>query len=117
MDAMILVTTVVTTLLTVVVTKLCHSTSRKLTDITERFEALEEAQMHQLKTQIVDIFEASRHRGYVTPMELDIANSLADSYFKLHGNHYVRALIARLNDDTLIQGEPIPESKIGDKAC
>jgi len=111
MDIMLVATTAITTVLTIVITKICHTTSKKMTDITDRFEAMEEAQMHQLKSQIVDIFEISQVRGYVTPIELDIANSLADSYFKLHGNHYIHALIAHLNDDTIIKGDPVPKTK------
>ena len=57
-----------------------------------------ESQRNQLKASIVALYERAVERGYVTPMELDTANRMADSYFELGGNHYVHAVIARLNE-------------------
>lgn len=67
-------------------------------------KVLLESQRNQLKASIVALYERAVERGYVTPMELDTANRMADSYFALGGNHYVHAVIARLNE-TEIRGE------------
>ena len=54
-------------------------------------EALLESQRNQLKADIVRIYEAAKERKYITYMELDTLNRLADSYFALGGNHYIHS--------------------------
>ena len=60
-------------------------------------EALMESQRNQLKGSIVDRFERAEERGYVTQIELESVNRMYDSYKRLGGNHYVKALISKLN--------------------
>lgn len=68
---------------------------------------LMECNRNQNKAMIVSLFEDARSRGdVVTPMELDTANRLADSYFALGGNHYIHTVIKQLNEMEII-GEPI----------
>lgn len=74
-------------------------------------EALMECNRNQNKNEIVGLYQGAVQRGYITPFELDCANRLADSYFELGGNHYIHALIGRMNDEMPIVGEPIPEER------
>ena len=83
--------------------------ARKLSVIARDFSTLKESQRNQLKAGIVDKYERAKYRGYVTPMELDSANRLADSYFALGGNHHVHAIMKHLNEDMEINGEEIPQ--------
>lgn len=69
--------------------------------------ALIESQRNQLKAQIVEIYERAKDRGYITYMELDTINRLADSYFSLGGNHYIHAVIKKANAMP-VGGEEIP---------
>lgn len=83
--------------------------ARQLSKLAKRFGALEKSQRNQLKAQIVAVYECSKERGYITPMELETVNRRADSYFDLGGNHYIHAVMKRLNEDMEIKGEEIPE--------
>ena len=80
----------------------------KLDELLEEHAALMECNRNQNKSRIVEIYQTASLRSYITPMELDTVNRLADSYFKLGGNHYVHALVRRMNDEMPIVGEPIP---------
>lgn len=83
-------------------------TARRVIALARRFDTLADSQRNQLKAHIVEIYERSRRRGYVTPMELEAANRMADSYFELGGNHYVKAVMRRLNDEVETRGDAIP---------
>ena len=82
-----------------------HKVSRLMKD----FVTLKDSQRNQLKADIVEKYERAKERGFITPMELDTANRVADSYFTLGGNHYVHAIIAHMNNDMEIKGESIPD--------
>lgn len=72
-------------------------------------EALLESQRNQLKASIVATYERAMDRGYITPMELDTVNREFDSYKKLGGNHYIHALVKRMNEEIPVIDESIPE--------
>lgn len=82
---------------------------RKVSRLMKDFVTLKDGQRNQLKADIVEKYERAKERGFITPMELDTANRVADSYFDLGGNHYVHAIIAHLNNDMEIKGESIPD--------
>lgn len=69
---------------------------------------LMETERNDLKSHIVAIYERAKERGYVTPMELETANRLFDSYRKLGGNSYIEVIMHDLNNNTEIVGMPIP---------
>lgn len=71
-------------------------------------EAMITSQRNQLKAQIVEIYERAKDRGYITYMELDTLNRLADSYFALGGNHYIHAVVKKANNNMPVGGEEIP---------
>lgn len=77
----------------------------------EEHAVLLESQRNQLKASIVRDFEAAEERGFITPMELDVLNRQADSYFALDGNHYIHAVVRRANEELEIRGEPIEVMK------
>lgn len=83
--------------------------ARKIAGIVKEFAVLKQAQQDQLKANIVEKYETVQERGYITPLSLDIVNRMADSYFKLGGNHYIHALVKHMNEDMEIRGVPIPE--------
>ena len=83
--------------------------AKKMASLAGDFNTLKESQRNQLKADIVALYERTKFRGSITPMELDSVNRLADSYFALGGNHYVHAIIKHMNEDTDIRGESIPE--------
>lgn len=83
--------------------------ARKVSGLIRRFGTLEESQRNQLKADIAELYERSGERGYITPMELDSANRMADSYFALGGNHYIHAVLHRMNENMKIKGEAIPQ--------
>ena len=93
------------------VMQISHETSDKLDSLLAEHDALMESQRNQIKAQIVSIYQIATSRGYITPMELDTVNRMADSYFALGGNHYIHALVKRMNCDMPIVGEPIPETE------
>lgn len=82
--------------------------AKKIHDIVQKFSVLEQSQQDQLKAAIVDKYETVTERGSITPMSLDTVNKLADSYFKLGGNSYIKALMHHMNNDMEIKGRPIP---------
>lgn len=80
----------------------------------DEFNELKESQRNQIKAQIVSIYNNALARGFITHMELETANRLADSYFVLGGNNYIHAVMDNLNKMT-VRGEPIPDPTIGVK--
>lgn len=80
----------------------------RVNQLMKEWEILRESQRNQLKAAIVDLYERAKERGYITPMELDTLNRMADSYFALGGNHYIHAVVKRANEELDINGEPIP---------
>lgn len=94
------------------VMQISHETSEKLDSLLAEHEALMESQRNQIKAQIVNVYQVSCSRGYITPMELDTVNRMADSYFALGGNHYIHSIIKRLNEETQVVGEPLPETGV-----
>lgn len=82
--------------------------AKRIKVLSEQWDVLRDAQRNQLKAAIVDLFERTKERGYITPMELDTLNRMADSYFQLGGNHYIHAVVKRANEELEITGEPIP---------
>lgn len=98
-----IVSTVMVGLLSVITVRVRH--------LSDQWDVLRESQRNQLKASIVSVYEHSTERGYITPMELETCNRMTDSYFALGGNHYIHAVIKRLNEDVKIKGEPIPESE------
>lgn len=76
-------------------------------------KALTDSQRNQLKSQIVAIYLGAKVRGYITPVELDTLNRLADSYFELGGNHYIHTIVKRANHELQIVGETIESLERG----
>lgn len=76
-------------------------------------KALTDSQRNQLKSQIVAIYLGAKARGYITPVELDTLNRLADSYFELGGNHYIHTIVKRANHELQIVGETIESLERG----
>lgn len=69
-------------------------------------DALVKSQRYQIKNTICRAYEEAEHNGCVISMlALDNLNELADSYFSLGGNHYVKSIMNRLNNDFEIVGE------------
>ena len=93
------------------VMRISHETSEKLDSLLEEHETLMESQRNQIKAQIVSVYQIACSRGYITPMELDTVNRMADSYFALGGNHYIHALVAKMNHELPVVGEPIPTER------
>ena len=84
-------------------------TAVKVKGVLDEFNTLKDSQRNQLKAAIVEKYENVHERGYITPMSLDTVNRMADSYFALGGNHYIHALLKRMNEDMEVRGVPIPE--------
>ena len=82
-------------------------------DIAKEHKALTESQRNQLKAQISDLYFKAKERGYITPVELDNLNRLADSYFDLGGNHYIHTIVKRANSELPIVGESIESLERG----
>lgn len=83
----------------------------KVAGMLKEFAVLKQSQQDQLKAAIVEKYETVQERGYITPLSLDTVNRMADSYFKLGGNHYIHALVKHMNEDMEIRGIPIPDEK------
>ena len=66
---------------------------------------LQEATKNDLKAHIVSLYQRCLDKGHITAMELDTLNRMADSYFKLGGNHYVHAIVRHANEDMEVRGE------------
>lgn len=73
-------------------------------------EALIDSQRTQIKNTLVHVYNTSKEKGYILATELEVANRLADCYYKLGGNSYIHILMKHLNADAEIKivGE-IPE--------
>lgn len=89
------------------------SMKASIDDMAKEHRALMDSQRNQLKSQIVNIYLTAKERGYITPMELDTLNRLADSYFELGGNHYIHTIVRRANHELQIVGEPIESLEKG----
>lgn len=74
----------------------------------DEFSELKESQRNQIKAQIVSTYNNAVARGFITHMELETANRLADSYFALGGNNYIHAVMSKLNKEIPVSGEQIP---------
>lgn len=72
------------------------------------FEALKDSQRQQIKAQIVGTYQHAVQVGSITPLELDTACRLFESYKTLGGNTYVAALVDRMRNEMPISGESIP---------
>lgn len=77
-------------------------------DMQRSHEALVESQRTQIKNTLVHIYETARESGFIRATELEVANRLAECYYKLGGNSYISAIMKRLNTEFEIVGE-IPE--------
>ena len=91
-----------------IVTWMARAVMRELKAFREEHRLLVEAERNDLKAHIVAVHERATERGYITPMELESTNRMADSYFALGGNHYVHAVMSRLNGQMPVHGEEIP---------
>lgn len=90
-----------------VVTALAAYMRKELGGFRKEHKILLESQRNQLKASIVQIFEKAQERGFITAMELESLNRMADSYFALGGNHYIHAVVKQANEMP-IRGE-IPQ--------
>lgn len=86
-------------------------TAKKMLGVLKEFTVLKQSQQDQLKAAIVEKYEAVQERGYITPLSLDTVHRMADSYFALGGNTYVKALVKHMDNDMEIRGIPIPDEK------
>ena len=86
----------------------CKYFSGVIKDFRSEFNELKESQRNQIKAQIIAIYNNAINRGFITHMELETANRLADSYFALGGNNYIHAVMDKLNNEIPVRGEPIP---------
>lgn len=82
--------------------------NKVIKDFRSEFNELKESQRNQIKAQIIAIYNNAINRGFITHMELETANRLADSYFALGGNNYIHAVMDKLNNEIPVRGEPIP---------
>lgn len=89
------------------------SMKETIEEMAAEHKALTDSQRNQLKSQIVGIYLAAKTRGYITPVELDTLNRLADSYFELGGNHYIHTIVRRANHELQIVGESIESLERG----
>lgn len=85
-------------------------TAAGVRNVLRDYKTLKESQRNQLKADIVAMYERVSERGWITPMSLDTVNRMADSYFELGGNHYVHALMDRMNNEMEVRGAPVPKN-------
>lgn len=90
---------------------LCGAIVARVRKLGDEWEILKESQRNQLKAAIVQAYERGYEREFITPMELDTVNRMADSYFALGGNHYIHAIIRKLNQEIEVKGEQIPDER------
>lgn len=90
-----------------VITFLVTKINKLVKQFESEFSELKESQRNQIKAQIVSTYEAALARGYITHMELETTNRLAESYFKLGGNNYIHTVMKKLNN-LPVKGEVIP---------
>lgn len=81
---------------------------KKLKSLIEDFKELKESQRNQIKSQIVNTAEHCKKQGYITYMQLETFNRLADSYYRLGGNSYIHTVVDRANNELDVTGDPIP---------
>ena len=83
---------------------------RDYEDLRLAHEALVDSQRTQIKNTLVHIYETAKEKGYILATELEVANRLADCYYRLGGNSYIHIIMKHLNADIEIKivGE-IPE--------
>lgn len=87
-----------------IVTVLAAFVWSQLKGFRKEHKTLLDAMKNNTKANIVNTYERASERGYITSIELDSVNRMADSYFDLGGNHYIKALVCRCNDDLEIKG-------------
>lgn len=90
-----------------VITFFVRKVNKLIHQVEKDFNELKESQRNQIKDQIVTTFEYSEYRGYISHRKLDTTNRLADSYFSLGGNSYIKGLMRRLNSEMPVKGESI----------
>lgn len=88
--------------------KVVKEFQRRNKEFHAEFCELKESQRNQIKAQIIAIYNNAVARSYITHMELETVNRLADSYFILGGNNYIHAVMDKINNDLPVKGEPIP---------
>lgn len=98
MDTFTIFTSVISTILCAIITGLFARMRLEFKNFTHEHKTLLESQRNQLKYTIVLAYNRAMERGYITNIELDCVNRMADSYFALGGNNYVHALIGRINN-------------------
>ena len=103
-----IVTAVFSAIAATSITCFCRWLYKLVKSLMAQFEELKESQRNQIKDQIVNKYEYSKKRGYITYMELETLNRLADSYAKLGGNSYLAAIVERSNKEIETRGESIP---------
>lgn len=81
---------------------------KKFKSLFADFQELKESQRNQIKSQIVNTAEHCKKQGYITYMQLETFNRLADSYYKLGGNSYIHTVVDRANNELNVTGDPIP---------
>lgn len=102
-----ILTSVLSAIVIAIITIVARKMVKILNGFKDEFAELKESQRNQIKAQIVQLYEDVNVRGYITHMELETSNRLADSYFRLGGNNYIHAVMGRLNSMAL-RGEKLP---------
>lgn len=74
-------------------------------DLKRGHESLVESQRTQIKNTLVHVYETAREHEYIRATELEVANRLAECYYKLGGNSYISTIMKHLNSDFEIIGE------------
>ncbi len=98
---------VITGLLSTGCLTLCGFMYKQLKKFINDFETLKSVERNNLKANIVNLYERSRVRGYITHMELESVNKLGKSYSDLGGNSYIESLIHIMSTDLEIKGDSI----------
>lgn len=82
--------------------------AKQFKEFIEEHKLLLETERNDLKSHIVSTYERAKERGYITHFELDAVNRLSESYKKLGGNSYIKAIVHEMNYDMDKLGMPIP---------
>lgn len=64
----------------------------KVENIQDDMHTLEEANLADLKNNLLHSFDFCNNRGYATPEDVDTWFKMYDSYIKLHGNSFMEAM-------------------------
>ena len=86
-----------------------HNLMRELPDIFKRHAdehksinlnqtILMRSNLSQIKNTLVDKYNQSMERGYITPYELDAWHQMFDSYTELGGNGFVEAIKEQIDE-------------------